>query len=390
MYKKIHIIDDNYEFYYSDIKYEIDIISPEIEILRYIEYNRIKNKIIKECKTYNLISKKRSIKDTINSIVSREIFSFFSQKQEKYIDSFFPFIYLTDDEYNNYLYDTFNYSFKFNKNIKNFIKNINLKNEFKNSIKTLREYKIKNLVLFDVIEKKNYYLFKSRLQNTFLNFKILKNIYLKLEKDYIIYKKNNNHIYELNYLIYCLLLRYNTLNSLGHQWGIPLKIKDDISKTFNANFECFASSFNHYYKYYCSIFYDIEKYFMSMGYFENIIYIKGFYLANPPYDNKLLYNMVDIFIKSLENNNKQLIFFIGLPNYKDVNFSEKIKNSKYFLHEKIFGDADILWYDFMNNTYEKIPSSLRYTISNNFTQKEYIKNNIEKIINNWINFKQNI
>ena len=62
------------------------------------------------------------------------------------------------------------------------------------------------------------------------------------------------------------------------------------------------------------MFYDIEKHFGSFGSFYLIKYIKGFYIANPPYDDLLLNKMVNKFINNISKSNEQLSFCYGLPN----------------------------------------------------------------------------
>ena len=85
------------------------------------------------------------------------------------------------------------------------------------------------------------------------------------------------------------MMRYNSLSSIGNQMGIPIDVKKKL-KDCDVDFEGFASAFNHYCKYYCSMFYDIEKYFGSLGPYQNITYIKGIFMLNPPYEKNLLHN----------------------------------------------------------------------------------------------------
>ena len=239
-----------------------------------------------------------------------------------------------------------------------------------------------------MIEKKNSYIwFNSKISDSLTN-KISVKLYDKLTLDYNKYKNINNHSYKLNDLVYCILLRYETLNSGGHQWGIPLPIKDMFKDKFNINFEMFASSLNHYYDYYCSMFYDIEKYFMSLGQFHNIKYIRGFYMANPPYEEKMLNNMFTIMNNSFTNNKNKLSFIFGTPTWDTFYFSlhDKIKSSKYYVFSHRFNDYQVKWYDFTQNKYETIPSSTRYVISND---KNIDVDGLKSIIFNWINLKIN-
>ena len=224
--------------------------------------------------------------------------------------------------------------------------------------------------------------------NNIITFTITDNLYNKLKRRFTEYKQKVNHYYKLDDLIYCLLLRYHTLNSLGHQWGIPTNIKDQFTDNLHINFECFASSLNHYYKYYCSIFYDIEKYFMSIGYFQNVNYIKGFFMANPPYDIDLLHNMVNKFITSLDKSRENLSFIFGLPTWKideTYKLPLTVKNNKYCIYQIVFKDYQLLWYDFIKEDFHRIPSSTRSVISNNIDKTD---NTIDKIIQNWIKYSK--
>ena len=257
---KNHIKDDTYIFSYEDIVYENNEVSPELEVLRYELFRNIVSEIKKICIKHKLQVKKKSLDSEIRSILTRIIFNHFSKKI-KYVDGFFPYA----DDFKE-LTEAFNYTFT--NDTQKAVEEIHLADVFKEAITIVKKYKIQNIRLY-TIEKKDKVVFNSKLK-----FTITHTLYNKLKKRYLEYKQKVNHSYLLDDLIYCLLVRYNTLHSLGHQWGIPTVIKDEFKK-LKIDFECFASSLNHYYKYYCSMFYDIEKYFMSIGYFQNVEYIKG-------------------------------------------------------------------------------------------------------------------
>ena len=373
---KNHIKDDTYIFSYEDIVYENNEVSPELEVLRYELFRNIVSEIKKICIKHKLQVKKKSLDSEIRSILTRIIFNHFSKKI-KYVDGFFPYA----DDFKE-LTEAFNYTFT--NDTQKAVEEIHLADVFKEAITIVKKYKIQNIRLY-TIEKKDKVVFNSKLK-----FTITHTLYNKLKNRYLEYKQKVNHSYLLDDLIYCLLVRYNTLHSLGHQWGIPTVIKDEFKK-LKIDFECFASSLNHYYKYYCSMFYDIEKYFMSIGYFQNVEYIKGFYLANPPYDIELLHNMVNKFTTSLKNKEK-LYFIFGLPTWK---IDEKyklpltVKNNK-CIYQIVFKDLQLLWYDFINEDYHRIPSSTRTVITNETdeTIKKHYHDAFDKIIQKWITFSK--
>ena len=193
-------------------------------------------------------------------------------------------------------------------------------------------------------------------------------IYEKLKNRFNQHKKESKDNPKIicDELITCLLLRYNSLGSDGNQMGIPIQVKDKFKKC-GIDFEGFASSLNHHYKYFCSMFYDIEKYFGSLGPFQNIDYIRGIFMVNPPYEKNLLNIMVAKINKSLAKSKENLCFIFGTPtwgNYKEITFHDKARKSKFYKKHYEFGDYEVLWYNFFNDIYTKIPSSTRYILAN--------------------------
>jgi hypothetical protein len=132
-----------------------------------------------------------------------------------------------------------------------------------------------------------------------------------------------------------LILRYSTLGSMGHQFGIPRNIKDAFRDRLGANFELMASALNSHYDNYCSLFYDIEKMFGSSGPINHMSPISGVFIANPPYEPEIIETMVDLMLKALataEKDGKYLVFLFGLPDWHDdppLPFYTKFGTSKY-------------------------------------------------------------
>lgn len=385
----IRIKDGIYDFQYKDIKYENSIISPEMEIRRCIKFSMliktIKNTFAQMGVTLKPL--KCTIDYNIGDILGRTLFDYYSATIDAYKDGFFPYISEEEGpEYNDKLLAQFSYKFALNCAIKKVIEHINIPAKFREIIVYLNNPKYthgSSLYTVNIINKN--YVFKSKLKTRQFDFTIHTPMYNKLKDRYTEYKLAHPHNYELHDLIYALLIRYNTLNSSGHQWGIPIQIKDELRDTYGVNFECFASAINHHYKYYCSMFYDIEKYFMSLGNFQYVIYKKGFYIANPPYDQTLLENMVNMFITLLDKTkpSDKLTFMFGLPNWSsDPKFTLHIKarESKYFLYQRVFKDKEMPWFDFESQKYKRIASSIRSVISNDPTIKE---STIAEIVNHW-------
>lgn len=358
---EIEIITNDYNFTYKDIKYEIDVINPKIEFYRKIEMLKIVNKLKNILEKYNI----KYNNTLLYNVINRYILYYFSKVKYDFIDPLFPFI-KNPEEYDKMTEFNIKSIFKTDK-AKVITTELQLDKLFRNAIKNIKSVKnINNKETFDIELKNNKIYFKSKINDIF-SYKIPINIYKKLEKDYKKYKNYNSHNYKLDILIYCLLIRYDTLFSRGNQWAMPVSVKKEFKKEFNINFEVFASSFNHYYDYYCSIFYDLEKYFMSIGYFQNVKYIKGFYMANPPYEEKLLNKMYSIIQKYLEETNKKLTFIVGTPSWDKYYFElhDIIKSSKYHAFSYKIENREVQWYDFMENKYMKIPSNIRYVLTNN-------------------------
>lgn len=377
---EIETISEDYNFIYKDITYEINKINPRIEMYRKIEMLKIIYKFKVILDKYKIIYRND---DVLYNVINRYIFFYFSEVKYSFVDPLFPYVE-NPDKYDKIMEDNIKYIFKSNI-AKKITKELKLDKMFKNAIIHIKNIKnIKSKKSFSIIMKDNTVYFKSKIDDIF-SYKIPVDVYNKMDNDYKKYKNYNSHSYDLDELIYCLLIRYDTLFSRGNQWSMPKTVKEKFRKKFNINFEIFASSFNHHYDYYCSIFYDIEKYFMSIGPFQNVRYIKGFYMANPPYEEKLLYQMYSVIENSLDNTNDNLTFIIGTPSWDKYNFElhDIIKKSKYYRSSYKLQDKEVRWYDFIEKNYMRIPSNIRYVIGNNKSQD---LDGVSDIIEYWKKF----
>ena len=180
--------------------------------------------------------------------------------------------------------------------------------------------------------------------------------------------------YERIMKIFCLLLRYQTLMGNSHQFAMRPHFKNALRDEYGINFECFASAINVHYDRFCSLFYDIERHFGSYGSFYLMKYKRGFFIANPPYENKMLELMVLKFIESCQNTKEPLSISFGLPNwgkYAVFGAMEIVKESKFTKFVRCMKDREVEWFDRLNNIKVRIPSHCRCVIQNQAGEKEY-------------------
>lgn len=359
---EIEVIEDSYHFKYTDIRYEIPYSGSDLELYRKSQMEKIAGHFGAVLEKYGI----KYFKKDIYNVINRYIFNYFSQKKYEFADPLFP--YIEDPlEYDNDMKTNIEYIFSIG-DATDIVKEINLSQLFIKAIFNTKKYYVSNGSV-KKNKNKNKIIFDNKkviFENETEKYELPISVYKKLSNDYENYKLLNSHDYDKDELIYSLLIRYETLFSRGNQWAMPVRVKEQYKKEFGVNFELFASSFNHFYKYYCSIFYDIEKYFMSVGFFQNVTYIRGFYMANPPYEEKLLYNMVSKIKDSLSKTDEKLSFVFGMPSWDKYEFKlhKDIQKSKYLLFSYVIGDKEVNWYDFMSNKYMRIPSNVRYVMSN--------------------------
>eukprot|EP01066_Platyproteum_vivax_P013244 Platyproteum_vivax@DN6005_c0_g1_i3.p1 len=93
-------------------------------------------------------------------------------------------------------------------------------------------------------------------------------------------------------LVYCLLLRYNTLikdSRAGAQVALVESVFDFLKCHLDVSVECFASPLNCYYSSFYSAFPDIETYFGSMGsFFDQTSLPTGSYALHPPFTEEVI------------------------------------------------------------------------------------------------------
>jgi len=369
-----------YNFKYIDIKYDDSNI--EKEICRENEFIKIKKKFAELLEYFDAKPKKDDITTNSDKILVRFIFNNYSTRFKLAKDGIFHYTKKKDESIASDI--TYVFSNISLKDAKAIVGKLNIIKMFKDAIVKIKKLKQTAKKYYTKTHNNNSVLFKGF--NLEYDFTIPKTIYNRLQERYNQYKSKNNHSYILDDLIFILLLRYNTLNSGGHQWGMPLIIKDKFKKEVNINFECFASSLNHYYYYYCSMFYDVEKYFMSLGPFQNITYIYGNYMANPPYELSLLNTIVSTFTKALSASKKsgnKLAFTYGMPDWSDfdmIEFLDNSEKSEFYKGKVILEPYKYVWHDFIDfSASRKIPQSILYVLGNYNISFKLIKG----IMNDW-------
>lgn len=289
--------NNNYYYNYININYEINQISILLEIRRMKLIQQIKNKLQIILNKYNI---------DVNNIFPRWIMLYFNKKSNFFVDPIIPFF--TKEPNNKQLtIDIKNLHSDANSN--KLIKKMDLKNKCNKCITILRKYIETNknkIVHVKIIKNNDFYYFQYKNYE----YKLHEIIYDKLVKLCTI--KNN-----INDLIFCLILRYNTLESYNQQLAVNPDFYNYLKNTFNVNFELFASPFNCFFDNYCSLFYDLEKYFNSKGNFRNIRINQGFYVANPPYDETIMNKMTFKLLKRLNKSEYDLSFIIIIPVWND-------------------------------------------------------------------------
>lgn len=335
-----------------DYKIHINNLNINDELIRgkcYLKILKIFLNLIKKYFNEKLFIKKKPYTRTISNILSSFIFSQYIDNNDE--DPFIPklksldllkniiFDYVKEDNSINNLNLFFSdFINLYNNNYNIFLKILkSSKNKF---------YKVtKNKVTIN--NKEFYKLILKYNNNSIILQNILNHIIISKNKYEILKKKYWGPKNKLDYYIWAILFRYQTLGSNNHQLAILPTVIKNLKKDFNMSMESFASAINSNSKLFCSLYPDLENYFGSFGNFFNINFKEGFYNFNPPFQEDIIKLGINKILKSLQNsdkNNKKLGFFITIPIWdkegkKELNMSKdkfndfeivyKIKKSKY-------------------------------------------------------------
>jgi len=351
--------DSYYKFEYKNIVYEINEVSPLLELKRHLLVKKIKD----QCKDY--FQKNKLLNLDINNILPRWIMLQFKNKTF-YIDPILPYN-ATDNEQLKKDIKILSKLTLTDEEVNKIIKDINLKKKFNDAILELKEYiksdfylKNKKNIKITVTNDENFYYYSLSFliedlnilyETQQINFKIHKNLIQKLSEQYD-HRKDNT----FKQLIMSIILRYNTLESYNQQLAVLPEFYTFLNKEYNVNFELFASSINSHFKNYCSLFYDLEKQLNSKGNF-NIIYLKkGFYTANPPFDEEIMTNMVSKFIESMKNKDNELSILITIPawdnpEYGEFRALELLQKSGYIQYIEKLDKSRAKFFDYFKNKF---------------------------------------
>jgi hypothetical protein len=94
--------------------------------------------------------------------------------------------------------------------------------------------------------------------------------------------------------LFCLLVRYESLEGFGYQAAITDEVFDCLMKNFGVDTECFASPLNRYLPHYYSGNVDTDVYFGSSGSFflPSVAPKEGSFEANPPFTHVFMVQML--------------------------------------------------------------------------------------------------
>ena len=129
--------------------------------------------------------------------------------------------------------------------------------------------------------------------------------------------------------LFILLLRYESLQGGGFQAAINEECFDVMLQYFDCKMECFASPLNARYGTYCSAFPDTDVPFGSLGSFFDFKPTSGCFEANPPFVPELISKMTTHMSTLLTSTKQPLMFIIIIPEWKETEGWQTLKNSKF-------------------------------------------------------------
>jgi len=381
--------DKNYIFNYQNITYEINQISPLIELHRYKLIQKIKS----ECKDFFILN---NINIDINSILPRWIMLQFKDSSY-YIDPLLPYNGINNSQLKKDLHYLSNkkISLKYSDNI---IDSLNLKEKFNSAINELREYIQSNhyinnynnyLIDFELVD--DFYNIFLKVNNEIFTYKLNKKI---IDKILILYHKNTDLDDNLKKIILCIIIRYNTLESYNQQSAVLPELYEYLNKEYNVDCELFASSLNFSYSKYCSIYYDLESNIGSVGNFFTMDIKKGFYVANPPFDDTIMRDMSLKLVNSLKESNDELSIFITIPEWDKPEYNgfdclDILKKSGYIQYIEKIKKNRVIFFNYYENKYKNLVNVYFILIQNKKGKKNHlIQQNLQKILLNFFPLKK--
>ncbi|KAF4321821.1 hypothetical protein BBO99_00004504 [Phytophthora kernoviae] len=135
--------------------------------------------------------------------------------------------------------------------------------------------------------------------------------------------------HEFESALFCLLLRYDSLDGGGFQAALNEECFDVLLKYFDAKMECFASPLNSRYSRFCSAFLDTDAAFGSVGSFFDFSPRSGCFEANPPFIPKVIKRMADHMTALLNAADGPLAFIVIIPAWQETEGWQQLNASRY-------------------------------------------------------------
>jgi hypothetical protein len=134
-------------------------------------------------------------------------------------------------------------------------------------------------------------------------------------------------------MITILLLRYYILDSDNQQLAIMPEFYSFLGNKYKITIELFASGFNCFFPQFASLYYDLEAHIGSIGYFNNFnINIENkdgyFLIANPPFDEEIMFSMADKFLNWLSQD-VPISILLTIPQWGEYATFETYNKFKY-------------------------------------------------------------
>lgn len=325
-----------YEYDTKSVCYEIDHISPALEM----ERRRLMLRLKKECQNILDIE---CIKINISNILPRWIMLQFSEG-DSFIDPLFPYNGIMNTQLERDLIILSKGVLNKN-NINIFMHKLTLSERCSCIVDELKEFILSPKYLSSR-NNCNVYVTKKNEMSLFtfnnMTLTLGTDIVQKIIDNYETYTKCHSKIsIPVNTYIMCILMRYHTLDSCNQQLSVNPYFYEYLNKHYGVNFELFGSAINTKYRHYCSLFSDLEKNNLSVGKFDNLIIKRGFYVANPPFDEHIMMHMtlkiIDILSQSDKNIDREddLTFIVVIPAWDNpaygYNESLTLMNSSRYL-----------------------------------------------------------
>jgi hypothetical protein len=216
-------------------------------------------------------------------------------------------------------------------NIDQFMEKLALKSRCNRILVELREFVDSSLYIN--MRNQGDVLVKKKGQMTYMTFdgltlKINTSVAEKIEVNY----KDDSRVgitsqINVNSYIMCVLMRYNTLDSSNQQLSANPRFYRYLKQHYGVDFELFGSAINTIFDNYCSLFSDLDKKANGFGTFNNLTMTRGFYVANPPYDEQIMINMTTKIIDTLhrsemidDGSRDDLTFIVIIPVWEDPDY----------------------------------------------------------------------